>query len=96
MPPSSSIKELSISSSSKSEAFSDSNGNWQDIHHWNKKKSSRQHTKGKSKPQEKFTGSDPSVGDKKRTFRLLINGREIDATAGPPNMRDKDMMELYS
>jgi hypothetical protein len=62
---------------------------------WNKKKGSRKQTKGKCKPHEKFTGSDPSVGDKKRIFGLSINGWEIDASAGPPNIRDKDLVELY-
>jgi hypothetical protein len=46
--------------------------------------------------QTKFSGSDPSVGDRKRIFDLSINGSEIDAAAGPPHMRSKDATELYS
>ena len=43
-----------------------------------------------------FRGSDPSVGDKKRIFGMAINGREIAAAAGPPDMRTRDADELFN
>jgi hypothetical protein len=91
-PPSSSSEDPS-SSSSNSSSSSDSDTRCAKRRQNKKKKKVR--SKGKNRYQEIFTGSDPSVGDKKRIFGLPINGREIDATAGPPNMRDKDATELY-
>jgi hypothetical protein len=91
-PPSSSSED---SSSSSSESDSSEDSEERRKHRRQSKKANRKRAKGKLKPQEKFTGSDPSVGDKKRIFGLSINGREIDASAGPPNMRDKDAAELY-
>jgi hypothetical protein len=90
-PPSSSEDPSSSSSDSDSSLASKAR---REKRRRDKKKKVRKQ-KGKSEPQERFTGSDPSVGDKKRIFGLSINGREIDATAGPPNMRDKDATELY-
>ncbi len=43
-----------------------------------------------------FRGSDPSVGDKKRIFGMAINGREIAAAAGPPDMRTRDADEQFN
>ena len=91
-PPSSSSEDPSSSSSDSSSSDSDTR---RSKRRRNKKKKKARGKKGKNRNQEIFTGSDPSVGDKKRIFGLPINGREIDATAGPPNMRDKDATELY-
>jgi hypothetical protein len=91
-PPSSSSED---SSSSSSESDSSEDSKERRHRRRQSKKGTRKQENGKSKSQEKFTGSDPSVGDKKRIFGLSINGREIDASAGPPNMREKDAAEFY-
>jgi hypothetical protein len=49
----------------------------------------------KAKRQTEFRGSDPSIGDKKRIFGIAVNRNEIDAAAGPPDMRTRDSGEIF-
>jgi hypothetical protein len=56
----------------------------------------RRHNRKASKKRVEFTGSDPSVGDKKCVYGMQINEQEIDESAGPEDMRPRDADELYN
>jgi hypothetical protein len=87
------LSEDPSSSSLESESSSVSRARYKRCRKSKKKRECQM--QGKSKPQERFTGSDPLVGENKRISGLSINGRDIDLTVGPPNVREKDSMELY-
>ena len=43
-----------------------------------------------------YNGPDPSVGDKEHIYKLAVDGTEIDEVVGPPDMRTKDVTELFN
>jgi hypothetical protein len=92
------------SSSSSDESDSSSNRNKSRHRRSNHRQSSvkskkkRRSRRGKSRGgnYNKYSGPDPSIGDKEYIYKLAVDGREIDVEVGPPDLRSKDSMELFN
>jgi hypothetical protein len=60
-----------------------------------KKKRSKKRRSARRSKSSLFNGPDPSVGDKEHIYKFAVDGTEIDDEAGPPNLRSKDIVELF-
>jgi hypothetical protein len=85
----------SSSSDSPSDSTFDSGDESSDATYQTERATKRASGRNAKKKQTEFPGSNPSISDKKRIFGMAINGNEINAPAGPPDMRTRDPGELF-
>jgi hypothetical protein len=89
------------SSSSSSESDSDSTVERRKPRRRRRGKTARKKKRSKKRSTKRgrlgqFSGPDPSTGDKEHIYELAIDGTEIDDEAGPPDLRTKDVSELFN
>jgi hypothetical protein len=93
--PSSSESSSSSSEDSKSDSTVERRRSRRRRRRTTKKKRSKKRSSSRGR-RKSYNGPDPSVGDKEHIHKLAVDGTEIDNVVGPPDMRTKDVTELFN